>query len=163
MSGSAGSSARGDGFLPTLLDRLVEATAKQGEALSRRAYQETVLRDLHWLLNTVAPLPAELAERYPQLRDAVINYGIPGATGAALTESELRVLATQIERAILAFEPRVLADSLSVTVASDPRAAIRNQLVFRIRAAFWFDPYPLELSIRAQWDIENGLVGLSEE
>ncbi|NMG71295.1 type VI secretion system baseplate subunit TssE [Parazoarcus communis] len=163
MSGKAADVTRSDGFLPTLLDRLVEATSNGGAPLSRRTYQDTVLRDLHWLLNAIAPLSQTVSESYPHLRDCVLNFGIPGTSGGILTKRELDALAVEIEHAILAFEPRVLPDSLSVSVISDRDAAIRNQLVFRIAAAFWFDPYPLELSICAQWDIESGLVGLREE
>lgn len=152
--------ARRDGFLPTLLDRLVDATANNGLALSRAAYQETVVRDLHWLLNTVSSLSKDAAETCPHLRDSVLNFGIPVTTGASMTESELQVLAAEIKQAILTFEPRVLPESLSVKVLGNREAAIRSQLVFRISALFWFDPFPVELSLLAQWDVENGLVSL---
>lgn len=152
--------AGGDGFLPTLLDRLVEATSNNGQALSRRAYQETVVRDLQWLLNTISPLSREAAETYPHLSDSVLNYGIPATTGASMTESELESLANDIKQAIVTFEARVLPDSLSVEVLGNREAAIRSQLVFRISASFWFDPFPVELSLLAQWDVENGLVSL---
>lgn len=152
--------ARSDGFLPTLLDRLVEATANNGLPLSRAAYQATVVRDLHWLLNTVSPMSKEAVEACPHLRDSVLNFGIPATTGASMTETELQVLAAEIKQAILSFESRVLPESLSVNVLGNREAAIRSQLVFRIRASFWFDPFPVELSLLAQWDVENGLVSL---
>lgn len=153
----------GKGFMPTLLDRLVEATADGGQAYTRRTYQDTVVRDLHWLLNTVTPLAEDVFEGRPHLRDSVLNFGIPATSGVSMTEGELNVLAAAIERAIVTFEPRVLPESLSVTVLSGREASIRSQLVFRISAAFWFDPYPVEISMLAQWDVECGLVGLRGE
>jgi len=150
-------------FLPTLLDRLVESPSYGKGGMSRQAYQQSVLRDLQWLLCAIAPAQHSLIGRYPQVRRSVLNYGIPNSTGMTLTEREVARLAQDIEKAILTYEPRVLPQSLSVTVVSDSQQAVRSQLVFRIRLAFWFEPYPLELSIRAQWDIESGLVSLKGE
>jgi type VI secretion system protein ImpF len=155
--------SRSDRFLPALLDRLVESPGSEGAWLSRRAYQQSVLRDLQWLLCTVAPREHARLAGHDHARRSVLNYGVPCSTGMSLTEQELKTLAQDIEKAILTFEPRVLPESLSVTLMSDSREAVRSQLVFRIRLAFWFEPYPLELSVRAQWDIENGLVSLSGE
>lgn len=162
MKGKGADTGRRDGFLPTLLDRLIEATANNGQALSRRAYQETVVRDLRWLLNTVTPLPRAAIESCPHLANSVLNYGIPGTTGASMTEGELSDLASAIRQAIVTFEPRVLPESLSVNVIASRDAAIRSQLVFRINASFWFDPFPVELALLAQWDVENGLVSLKD-
>jgi type VI secretion system protein ImpF len=155
--------SRGDHFLPTLLDRLVESPGNEGAGLSRRAYQQSVLRDLQWLLCTVAPREQTLLAGFAHASHSVLNYGIPCSTGMTLTERERTLLAQDIEKAILAFEPRVLPESLSVTLISGGPEAVRSQLMFRIRLAFWFEPYPLELSVRAQWDIESGLVALSGE
>ncbi len=155
--------SRNDQFLPTLLDRLADASGHEGAGLSRRAYQQSVLRDLQWLLGTVAPREQALSDSHPHAASSVLNYGIPCSTGMTLTEPELNLLARNIEKAILAFEPRVLPESLSVTFVSSSQEAARSQLMFHIRLAFWFEPYPLELSVRAQWDIESGLVALSGE
>jgi len=155
--------SRSEQFLPTLLDRLAEPSGHGRGGLSRQAYQQSVLRDLQWLLCTIAPTEQKLPERYPEVRRSVLNYGIRSSTGMTLTEREVNQLAQDIEKAILTYEPRVLPESLSVTVITESGQNIRSQLMFRIRLAFWFDPYPLELSIRAQWDIESGLVSLTGE
>jgi len=150
-------------FLPALLDRLMESPLPGAGGLSRQAYQQSVIRDLQWLLCTIAPTEHAAFTSYPEVRRSVLNYGIPSSAGMTLTEREVSQLAKNIEKAILAYEPRVLPQSLSVTVLKDDEKPIRSQLMFRIRLAFWFEPYPLELSIRAQWDIESGLVALNSE
>jgi len=158
--------SRNDRFLPTLLDRLVESPeyGPHNGGMSRHIYQQSVLRDLQWLLSAVAPNnQAQLAARHPEVHRSVLNYGIPGSTGMTLTERDLTALTLGIKQAILTYESRVLPESLSVNLLSDIKHTARSQLTFRIRLAFWFEPYPLELSVRAQWDIESGLLSLSEE
>jgi len=152
-----------DRFLPALLDRLVESPWHAKGGMSRQAYQQSVLRDLQWLLCAIAPAEYALPGGYLEVRRSVLNYGIPSSTGMTLTEREIAQLAQDIEKAILTYEPRVLPQSLSVTVLPDNKQSVRSQLIFRIRLALWFEPYPLELSIRAQWDIESGLVSLNGE
>jgi type VI secretion system protein ImpF len=153
--------SRGDRFLPTLLDRLVESPGNEGAGQSKQSYQQSVLRDLQWLLSTVAPHEPGLLAGHANR--SVLNYGIPGSTGMSLTERERTRLAQEIEKAILVFEPRVLPESLSVTLISGGQEAVRSRLMFRIRLAFWFEPYPLELSVCAQWDVESGRLALNGE
>jgi len=153
--------SRNDCFLPTLLDRLVESPGYSKGGISRQAYQQSVLRDLQWLLGAVAPSEQTVSPaRHPEVSRSVLNYGIPSSIGMTLTEHELDVLTQSIKKAILTYEPRVLPKSLSVTVLSDSEQGTRSQLIFLIRLSFWFEPYPLELSVQAQWDIESGLVSL---
>jgi len=155
---------RNDHYLPTLLDRLVDAPEHgNGAGMSRQAYQQSVLRDLQWLLCAVAPRDEAAFARLPEVRRSVLNYGIPASTGMMLTERDATALIEGIKAAILTYEPRVLPDGLSVTLLTDRQHAIRSQLTLRIHLAFWFKPYPLELSVQAQWDIENGLVALHGE
>jgi len=153
-----------DGFLPTLLDRLVELPEHdKGAGMSRQAYQQSVLRDLQWLLCTVTPREQAAVASRAEVNRSVLNYGIPSSTGMTLTEQELVALTQGIKQAILIYEPRVLPESLSVALLTDAVHPVRSQLTFQIQLAFWFEPYPLELFLRAQWDIESGLVSLSEE
>lgn len=165
MSTTRDKQRNSDLFLPTLLDRLSETDLKpagSGMQLSRSAYHKTVLRDLSWLLNC-ASIDASLdLESYPHVRASVMNFGIPPLAGTRFSDVDLEEIAAGIHRAILRFEPRILPDSLKVTVVHDPQAESHNQVSFQIRAAFWFEPYPLELAIRAQWDVENGTMELKE-
>lgn len=166
VSSRARQGPRGDACLPTLFDRLTgdAGAARDGHTqISRAAYQETVLRDLRWLLNCASTATAEDLRNHSQLRNSVLNYGIPSFAGGNLSESDLESVARGIERAILDFEPRILADSLTVTLIRDSRPALGNQLAFRIKAAFWFEPYALDLSLRARWEVDGGLVALEGE
>ena len=152
----------GDLFLPTLLDRLSHGS---GRAMNRSAFRKSVLRDLNWLLNCTN-LEKQLPIRdFPQVRDSVLNFGIPPLAGARFSESDLTAVAANIERALLCFEPRILPESLKVSVLHDKESdAYRyNHARFRIEASYWFEPYPIDMIMRAHWDMETGGVELREE
>ena len=162
MSGDHGnrSVARAERYLPALLDRL-ESRAGAGKAMNRTEYQASLLRDLRWLLNCTVSVDPRMMSGFEQARSSVLNYGMPPITGASLTQGDLPGIALGIKEAIERFEPRLMPGSVQVEPIGEARAASHNQVVFRITARYWFEPYPVELALRAQWDLDNGLVDLN--
>jgi len=163
MSDSRDVVSTGDLFLPTLLDRL----SLQGKkAMTRSDFRKTVLRDLNWLLNcTNIERQLSSLQNFPQARESVINFGIPPLAGARFTESDLDEVAAGIQRALARFEPRILPKSLRVSVIRSEGAEVYkyNHARFRIEASYWFEPYPIDMVMRAHWDMETGGVDLREE
>ena len=108
---------------PALLDRLadhepdkkVESRAKRVLSLNR--LKSSVLRDLAWLLNCGNLEVTEDLDDYPEVRKSVLNYGVPDLAGKTVSATEVGDLEREIRQAILNFEPRILADSLSVRVS----------------------------------------------
>jgi len=152
----------GDLFLPALLDRLSQHGSR---TMSRNVYRKTVLRDLNWLLNCTN-LEGQLpVKNFPQIRDSVINFGIPPLAGARFSESDLDTVAIGIQRAIAYFEPRIVPKSLKVSVIYDKDVDVYkyNHARFKIEASYWFEPYPIDMVVRAHWDMEAGGVELHEE
>jgi type VI secretion system protein ImpF len=153
----------GDMFLPALLDRLSQHGS--GKAMSRNTFRKSVLRDLNWLLNCTNLEKQLPMQDFPQVRDSVVNFGIPALAGARFSESDLDTVAESIERALLCFEPRILPESLKVSVIKDKEADDYryNHARLRIVASYWFEPYPIDMVMRAHWDMETGGVELREE
>ena len=152
----------GDLFLPTLLDRL---TQQGGRAMNRSVYRKTVIRDLNWLLNCTN-LESQLpVQDFPQVRNSVVNFGIPPLAGGRFTETDLDAVAAGIERSLAFFEPRILPESLNVSVIRDEAVDVYrfNHARFRIEASYWFEPYPINMVVRAHWDMETGGVEIREE
>lgn len=149
--------------MPTLLDRLSMAGSqdKNGRHFSRQAYRQSVLRDLQWLLNC-ANLEAQLPlKSFSHTQASVLNFGIPSYAGSKFTQSDLQHVADSIKTAVLQFEPRIIPSTLEVKIIRDVEdAALCGQPLFRIEASLWFEPYPIELVIRALWDSENGSMKL---
>ncbi|MCL1826153.1 MAG: GPW/gp25 family protein [Betaproteobacteria bacterium] len=163
MSDSKNVSPTGDLFLPTLLDRLSQHGSG---AVNRNAYRKTVLRDLNWLLNCTNIEKQLPMQNFPLVRDSVLNFGIPPLAGARFTESDLDAVAAGIQRSLACFEPRIIPESLKVSVIRDGKNVDvyrYNHARFRIEASYWFEPYPIDMVVRAHWDMETGGVELREE
>ena len=87
-----------DRLLPSLLDRLTDnEPRKNDESRDQRvatlqSLREAVLRDLEWLMNTVNLESVMNFDDFPELRDTVINYGMPGLAGNTMSNSDRIVI-----------------------------------------------------------------------
>lgn len=163
------SGAVGDRLQPALLDRLTDDArhlsqdAEDGRVMNKARLRQAVLRDLAWLLNAVQPLPAEQGKLFPAAADSVLNYGLPAMSGLLASKIDVTVLERLIRQAILRFEPRILAESLSVhALEFDSVMDTHNIIEFEIRGFMWAQPVPLELLLRTQLDLEAGQVDVRE-
>ena len=153
---------------PSLLDRLTDdEPGKADESREKRVISATrlrdcVTRDMSWLLNCVnLGAEAELAD-YPEVASSVLNFGIPDLTGAALSGIKAETLQRQLREALLAFEPRLTAGTLQVTVQADTRRMDQQSLVFNIASEMWAQPIPLNLYLKTEVDLETGKFNVSE-
>ena len=73
-------------------------------------------------------------------------------------------LENDIKQAILAFEPRVLSETLQVSgvVTADVLSA-HNLIEFEIRGQIWGTPYPIEMLLKSNIDLETGAVTLVDQ
>jgi len=160
----------GDRLQPALLDRLTDdEPGKQTESpqsafVSKTRLKRTVLRDLAWLLNTTAHHTSDQLDHYPQVRTSVINFGIPVLSGKNFSGVDWRELEHQIRAAILAFEPRILPDSLTVkTLTPTDMLGHHNLLQFEMHGELWSMPFPIELLLRSELDLETGYIKLTDQ
>ena len=104
-----------------------------------------------------------LDEVLPEDGRMSLNYGMNPLAGQLLSDLDWKDVEANVSRAILAFEPRVLPESLSVTLLpSFDSLNHHNTLQFEIRCQFWSMPYPLELLLKTSLDLETGQVVLSD-
>src|SRR5690348_2818906 len=100
---------------PSLLDRLtdeapdVKEESRDKRVLNLSQLRASVLRDIRWLLNTVNLEATQDLSAWPQVASASVNYGIPDLAGTTVSSTNEMVLERAIRRAILNFEPRILA------------------------------------------------------
>lgn len=154
---------------PCLLDRLTDqqpAAAVEGRdqrVMSLRQIRASVLRDLGWLLNTAQRLSAEEAPDTPDVLTSVVNYGVPDLAGVTPSDLNLAKLEREVERAILAYEPRILPDTLRVRAIVDHRSMSSAALSFEIRGDLWSQPVPDPLYLKTELDLETGVVRVEEK
>jgi type VI secretion system protein ImpF len=157
-----------DRLQPALLDRLTDDAPLLREepedqrVMSKQQLRQAVLRDLSWLFNASQPR-ADWAESHPQLAGTVLNFGLPPLSGQRVSKLDVSALERTIKRAILDFEPRILADTLSVKALETGSVLdMHNMIDFEIRGHLWAQPVPLEILLRTKLDLEAGQVEVRE-
>jgi type VI secretion system protein ImpF len=165
---------------PSLLDRLIDDKAGTDghDAIDRRVMSPTelrraVLRDLVWLFNATRFESDVDLSQAPQVQRSVLNFGLPALSGRPESAVGLAQLELAIRRAILDFEPRILADGLKVTaiphkdgtrkaVAQTRNEDHHNVIGVEIRGQLWAEPVPLELLVRTEFDLETRSVAIAD-
>jgi type VI secretion system protein ImpF len=132
-------------LLPSVLDRLIDHDPQVQHEPPRsrsqllRDLKQAVRRDLENLLNTrirCLPWPAELTE----LKQSIVNYGIPDLTGASLGSSKGREeFRRTIQSVITLYEPRL--KKLEVSLHGQAEAVDRT-IRFHIEAVLQAEPTP---------------------
>jgi type VI secretion system protein ImpF len=171
----AEASAR-DTLQPALLDRLLDdapqqqVESREDRVITRQRLRACVLRDLGWLFNTTAPsVNVQVGEQtralgeWQYVRDSVLNYGLPALSGRLVSSLDLTELERAMREAILAYEPRILPDTLQVTgIRPEDPHRHHNVITMQISGQLWAQPYPLELLIKTDLNLESGEVKLAE-
>jgi len=148
---------------PALLDRLTDDDRgardepPERRVMTKRQLRQAVLRDLAWLFNTTQILDAETAEAWPQVRNSVLNYGLPPLAGTHASSIDFPRLERALRQAIIDFEPRILADSVSVKAQLERDSLDHHNVIsLNIAGLLWAQPIPIELLLRTQLDLESG-------
>lgn len=153
---------------PSLLDRLTDdapeskVEAREKRVLNLTQMRTSVLRDLGWLLNTVHLQASQDLRDYPAAFSSTVNFGIPDLAGAPAAGRNTMSLERAVRDAILNFEPRILADSLNVTVRIEPQQMSRHAMMFIIEGLLWAQPVPLSVYLKTELDLETGAVTVAE-
>jgi type VI secretion system protein ImpF len=158
-----------DVLQPALLDRLTDhepASKVEGRdkrIVSRAQLRESVLRDLSWLFNTTNMSRDVDLSSHPLAARSTVNYGLVPLSGNSVTALDIAQVEGILRDAILLFEPRILAQTLTVR-AIPPKDPLghHNVLSFEISGELWGQPYPLELLIKTDMDLESGEIRVAE-
>ncbi len=159
-----------DRLQPALLDRLIDENPGskvepvESRAITKSRLRQSVLRDLAWLFNAQAGLDATVDETaFAHALRSTVNYGMPALSGQLVSKVEMIDLESAMREAIINFEPRILPDSLKVTgIRPEDALGHHNLLSFEIVGRLWAQPYPLELMLKTDLDLETGMVELRD-
>lgn len=159
-----------DRLQPALLDRLTDlepgtkVESRERRVLSMRALRVGVQRDLAWLLNASGLGAVQDLSAWPLVERSVINFGFPDIAGKTASGMNLARLERQIRDVIVAFEPRILRDTVKVTaMLQEETTGHHNTVVFAIEGDLWALPYPERLYFRTELDLEGGEVRVIDQ
>ncbi|NQT87067.1 type VI secretion system baseplate subunit TssE [bacterium] len=158
-----------DRLLPCLLARLTDEEPRQvregrdRRVVSPRQYVQSVREDIRSLLNARAHTIDDPIQEFPDIIRSVINYGMPDLCGLTAGGMDTADIESRLRQAILAFEPRLVAQSLDVRVSADPDVMGRKAVSFEISGQLWMQPAPQHFYVKTevdpetgQWDVSNG-------
>lgn len=158
-----------DALQPALLDRLTDhdpgrkVEGREERIISRTQLRVLVLRDLSWLFNTTNLSGDEDLEAYPLVVESTLNYGLAPLSGKLLSSLDLAEMDRAIKEAILRFEPRILPHTVTVRgLVPDEAGEHHNVVSFQITGELWAQPYPLELLLKTDLDLESGEMRIAE-
>lgn len=154
-----------DALQPALLDRLQDdEPARLSEAAGSRfitkdALRQMVLRDLEQLLNATRVIEGELLKQQPSLLDSVLAYGMPPVAGKIASMVDVKDFESTVADLIRRFEPRIDGSTLKVQAETQQGLMhLHNVIGLRISGMLWAQPYPIELMLRTEVDLETGKV-----
>jgi len=142
-----------DRFLPALLDHLTDdhpqeqAEGDASRAVSLRRLREAIVRDLSWLLNTSQLGTSVDLTLYPQVANSVLNYGMRSRTAHEICGIDPVALHHEMLLSLRRFEPRLVPESLELTVVEDPQSGMFQ---IRLEAEVWAYPQPLHMLMRTE-------------
>lgn len=152
---------------PSLLDRLTDdAPLETVESLrerfaTARSLRDSVVRDLSWLLNSVRLSSVQDLAAYPLAAKSVLNFGLPDLAGRTLSSLDVPAIEAELKQAIIDFEPRLLPDSIEVSVQNKSEETV-NSMQFMVQALLQAYPSPLGLWLRTEIDLETGDVSIAD-
>lgn len=146
---------------PSLLDRLMSDDPKGADGHEDRVWsgsklRTALLRDLEFLLNTTAAHSREELHRTNYASRSIVNYGLPSLAGMFVFQRHPDTLANMIQKAIVAFEPRILRDSLDVRATTDESGT--GEVSIEISCEYCPLPMAESLLVRAVLDMETGAI-----
>ena len=153
---------------PSLLDRLTDnepnkkQEARDQRVLSIRKLRECVLRDLSWLLNTVNMTTTEDLDNFPEVSHSVLNYGMPDLSGRTASSVDIHALERLMRQAIIDYEPRLLRNTVKVTLKLAESQMNHNAMTFIIEGELWAQPVPLQMYMKTEIDLEMGSVTVAD-
>ena len=154
-----------DALQPALLDRLQDdEPARLTESSSSRfitkdALRSMVLRDLEQLLNATRVIDSEDLQHEPRLLESVLAYGMPPVAGKIASMIDVKDFERTVADLIRRFEPRIDGNSLKVQAETQQGLMhLHNVIGLRISGLLWAQPYPVELMLRTEVDLETGKV-----
>jgi len=158
-----------DTLQPALLDRLTDhdpthrVESRQERIITRTQLRASVLRDLSALFNTTNLSSEVDLTAYPLVAESTVNYGRAPLSGTLVSSMNLPELERVLKDAILRFEPRILPHTLSVRgIAATEPLTHHNVVSFEIRGDLWAQPYPLELLLKTDVDLESGEMRIAD-
>lgn len=127
--------------------------------ITERILKQEVQRDLDMLMNCIALESSIPLDDFSHVQRSVLNYGVPDIGMRTLDETTLTTLGGDIATALIAYEPRLLRQSIRVrreTRAGEDSLSVR----FLVQAVLICDPQNLPVEFVADVEVQSGKIAV---
>jgi type VI secretion system protein ImpF len=126
-------------------------------AITEPMLRREVARDLEALMNTIALESTQDLGAYEYVRKSVLNFGLPDIGNRTIDELRMDDIRGEIETALMHYEPRLAADSVSVTrdITVD---AVELKVRFNVRADLLCEPLNVPVEFIAEVELDSGKI-----
>ena len=160
VAGNRAAELAGDGGEPEHVRWLTGFSESEIERFNEAGLRSSVRRELVWLLNTTSLEAAVDLEDYPQVRTSVVNYGVPDLAGKSMTRKLVLQRARDIRRAVLSFEPRFAANSLTIEVSE--KVERENSVTFVIQGDITSAVRAVPVKLKTDVETDTAVVTVRE-
>jgi type VI secretion system protein ImpF len=135
--------------------RIISGRRARKGAITEGQLREQLTTDLNALLNTINMQSGFDLSEFPQVRESILNYGIPEISNRTIDEHRVSDIADELRSALLQYEPRLRPEALIVTrdTLVDPDTL---NIRFEVSGEMACDPADVAVEFVADIEIDTG-------
>lgn len=154
-------------YWPCLLRRITDLNPDEKKetfipGVSLKALKIDVYKNIEMILNSKSHPSEEELERWPEIQDSVINFGLQDYCGLTNTLDNREKLKEHILFQLRTFEPRIDPESLEIEFIEDTNG-LRSKMTYQIRGIIKVGEIAEELIFRSFLDLETGIASIKAE
>jgi type VI secretion system protein ImpF len=151
-------------YWPCLLRRLTDFEPEEKKesfagAITFRQLKKDIFENIAMLLNSRSHPREKELEKWPELKESVLSYGLSDFCGRMSSRNENEEIREHILKQLLYFEPRLAADSVSVVFLANPDGS-NSVLEFQIQGRIEVGELNEEIVFISKLDLETGTSSL---
>lgn len=151
-------------YWPCLLRRLTDFEPEEKKenfagAITLRQLKKDIFENITMLLNSRSHPREEEFEKWPELKECVLSYGLSDFCGRTYSRSGNEEIREHILKQLLCFEPRLAPDSVSIAFLDSPDGS-NSVLEFQIQGRIEVGELNEEIVFISKLDLETGTSSL---
>jgi type VI secretion system protein ImpF len=139
--------------------RVVVSRASLRASITEPQLRAELARDLDALLNTTNLASAIDLTEHEEVRRSIVNFGIPDVVNRTIDENRANEIVDEIREAVIAFEPRILKDSIKVK-RDDSIDPATLSIRFMVSGEMACNPVAVPVEFVADLEVGMGKLGI---
>ncbi|MCQ2966232.1 MAG: type VI secretion system baseplate subunit TssE [Alphaproteobacteria bacterium] len=154
-------------YWPCLLRRIIDLNPEEKKevfipGVTLKSLKSDIYKNINMLLNSKSHPSEEELERWPEIQNSVINYGLPDYCGLINTQDNREKVRERIEFQLKTFEPRLDPESLEVEFVEETDGS-KSKITYQIRGNIRVAEIEEEIVFKSFLDLETGMSTVKEE